>query len=89
MTPAHQRVLRFIEQFIGEHGYAPTYAELGKGCGYASSSNVHRIMLELERENLISIDRDRSGYGKARGINLNTEFCPYCGQVQSANMLSK
>ena len=86
MTPARQKVLQFIEQFIGEKGYAPTYEDMGEGCGNASKSHMHHIVLELEREGVISVDRDRGGYGKARGIKLTPEFCPYCGNKGSKSL---
>ena len=34
-------VLRFIKEFMKEHGYTPTIREIGEGIGLASASSVH------------------------------------------------
>ena len=74
MTPARQKVLKFIEGFIGEHGYAPSYPEIMEGCDIASKSNLHRMIGLLEKDGFIQVKRHRR-----RGILLSRAQCPYCG----------
>lgn len=39
-TKKQRELLTFIEQFIGQHGYSPSYREIMKGCGYTSVATV-------------------------------------------------
>ena len=39
-TKAEHQVLTFIAQFIGQHGYGPSYREIMRGCGYSTLSAV-------------------------------------------------
>lgn len=68
-----QALLQFIETFISEHGYSPSYREIMNGCNYNSVATV-----SLHVNNLIKrghlIKRDNS----ARSIELvkNTDIKP-------------
>jgi SOS-response transcriptional repressor LexA len=39
-TKKQKECLDFIEQFIGEHGYSPSYREIMVGCNYTSVATV-------------------------------------------------
>jgi hypothetical protein len=39
-TKKQRELLTFIEQFIGEHGYSPSYREIMAGCDYTSVATV-------------------------------------------------
>ncbi len=39
-TKKQQELLLFIEQFIAEHGYGPSYREIMRGVGYSSVATV-------------------------------------------------
>lgn len=39
-TKKQRELLGFIEQFIGEHGYSPSYREIMTGCNYTSVATV-------------------------------------------------
>lgn len=39
-TKRQRELLAYIEQFIGEHGYSPSYREIMNGQGYASVATV-------------------------------------------------
>ncbi|MCA9337739.1 hypothetical protein KC951_03450 [Candidatus Saccharibacteria bacterium] len=39
-TKKQRELLSFIQQFISEHGYSPSYREIMKGCGYGSVATV-------------------------------------------------
>lgn len=53
MTPAQQRVLRFISAFLHEQCRYPTYREMMEGLGMKSMSSLHRHVVRLEREGMI------------------------------------
>lgn len=39
-TKKQRELLNFIEQFVAEHGYGPSYREIMNGCGYSSVATV-------------------------------------------------
>ncbi|HSX45331.1 MAG TPA: hypothetical protein VLF39_04490 [Candidatus Saccharimonadales bacterium] len=39
-TKKQRELLTFIEQFIGQHGYSPSYREIMAGCDYTSVATV-------------------------------------------------
>lgn len=39
-TKKQRELLQFIEQFIQEHGYSPSYREIMNGCSYTSVATV-------------------------------------------------
>jgi SOS-response transcriptional repressor LexA len=39
-TKKQQELLNYIEQFVAEHGYGPSYREIMRGCGYNSVATV-------------------------------------------------
>lgn len=54
MTPAQQRVLRFISGFLHEQCRSPTYLEMMEGLGMKSMSTLHRHVASLEQQGMIS-----------------------------------
>ena len=53
LTARQREVSEFLAQFIGEHGYAPTIAEIRERFGLRSSATVHQLLSVLEREGVI------------------------------------
>ena len=39
-TKKQRELLKYIEQFIAENGYSPSYREIMKGCSYNSVATV-------------------------------------------------
>lgn len=39
-TKKQRELLSFIEQFVAEHGYGPSYREIMRGCDYGSVATV-------------------------------------------------
>ena len=39
-TKKQQELLTFIERFVAEHGYGPSYREIMNGCNYSSVATV-------------------------------------------------
>ena len=64
-TKKQQELLEFIEAFIAEHGYSPSYREIMAGCHYTSIATVAlHVNSLIARGHLIK--RDRS----ARSLEL-------------------
>lgn len=58
-TKKQREILTFIEQFIGEHGYSPSYREIMTGLDYTSVATVSLHVNSLIRRGHLR-KRDRS-----------------------------
>ncbi|MBX5238664.1 LexA family transcriptional regulator [Rhizobium sp. NLR22b] len=57
--PARQReALQAIRSFIAENECSPSLSELADRLGLASRSNVHRMVVDLEKRGLIKRSKD-------------------------------
>lgn len=61
------RVLMYINQYIADHGIAPTLREIADGLGLSSPGSVHRHVTILKREGLLQDYAPR----KSRSIVLS------------------
>ena len=59
------RILRFIDDFINEHGYSPTIREIGRAVGLRSNSTTAGYLDRMQKAGLIS-----SRPGSARSIRI-------------------
>lgn len=64
-TKKQTELLRFIEQFISEHGYSPSYREVMNGCNYTSVATV-----ALHINSLISRGHLRKRDHSARSLEV-------------------
>ncbi|MDB5165961.1 MAG: hypothetical protein JWM37_33 [Candidatus Saccharibacteria bacterium] len=67
-TKKQQELLQFIDAFIGQHGYSPSYREIMNGLDYTSVATVALHVGNLIRRGHL-IKRDRS----ARSLELATK----------------
>lgn len=68
MTPKALKALIFIDGFIKEHGYAPTFREIADGTGVKHPSSAQRFVESLVRRGyLLAADR------LWRGISITDE----------------
>lgn len=49
LTPAQERVYRFIENYLKIHRHAPSYDEIREHLGFRSLNAVHKHLKQLER----------------------------------------
>jgi repressor LexA len=66
-TKKQRELLNFIEQFIGEHGYSPSYREIMSGLNYTSVATV-----ALHVNNLIKRGHLRKRDHSARSLEVVT-----------------
>jgi repressor LexA len=71
LTPKQQTILAYIEQFVAERHYPPTYEEIRQGCGLSTKSLVDYHLNALESAGHIKRDR-----WTPRGLRL-------CGDTRS------
>ncbi len=55
-TTTREKVYRYIRQFFGERGYAPTVRDILKGCAISSTAVVQHHLNVLQREGRIHRD---------------------------------
>lgn len=48
LTPAQERVYRFVQSYIREHGYAPSYEEIRSHLGFQSLNAVFKHLKQIE-----------------------------------------
>lgn len=65
LTNAQRELLRFIETYILDHGYSPSFSEIAEGIGLKSKGPVHDMVQRL-------VERGRVSFtpGRARSITI-------------------
>ncbi|EIC65335.1 LexA family protein [Mycobacteroides abscessus] len=53
MRVQEKAVLNFLTDYVGEHGYAPSYREICEGTGIRSSSSIQPVLDSLQDEGFI------------------------------------
>ncbi len=72
LTKRQKQILDFIQGFLQEHGYAPSFEEIARAFGFASLATVHEHVSNLQRKGYI-----RRSYNESRSIELVDEGSPY------------
>ena len=65
LTKRQREILDFLQAFLEEHGYAPSYEEVARHFGYGALATVHEHLENLKRKGYI-----RKGYNASRSIEL-------------------
>jgi repressor LexA len=65
LTKRQKEILDYIETFIDDRGYAPSFEEIAEAFGYSSLATVHEHLSNLERKGYI-----RKSYNESRSIEL-------------------
>ena len=65
ITRRQHEVYTFIQQFVEQHGYSPSFEEIGDGLGLSSLATVHKHVTNLEQKGLLKRD-----YNRSRSIDL-------------------
>ena len=60
ITKRQRQVYDFIHDFVQEHGYSPSFEEIGTGMGLSSLATVHKHVSNLEKKGLLRRDYNRS-----------------------------
>lgn len=69
-TKKQRELLTFIEKFIAEHGYGPSYREIMRGCDYTSVATVAAHVNNLiARGHLTKRDRSARSLEAVKGSN--------------------
>src|ERR1700681_5093834 len=65
ITRRQREVYDFISRFVAEHGYSPSFEEIGTGLDLTSLATVHKHITNLEKKGLLTRD-----YNRSRSIDL-------------------
>src|SRR5437764_6813307 len=65
ITRMQHEVYDFISRFVTEHGYSPSFEEIGQGLQLNSLATVHKHISNLEKKGLLTRD-----YNRSRSIDL-------------------
>jgi repressor LexA len=65
ITRRQHEVYDFISRFVAEHGYSPSFEEIGAGLELTSLATVHKHITNLEKKGLLTRD-----YNRSRSIDL-------------------
>jgi repressor LexA len=65
LTKRQKEILDFLEIFVAEYGYPPSYEEIARNFGYTSLATVHEHLENLRQKGYI-----RKSYNASRSIEL-------------------
>jgi repressor LexA len=60
LTKRQRQIYDFIAHFVQEHGYSPSFEEIGQGMSLSSLATVHKHITNLEKKGLLKRDYNRS-----------------------------
>jgi repressor LexA len=77
LTRRQKQILDFLQSYIREHGYAPSFEEIAGRFEFRSLATVHEHLSNLERKGYIN-----RGHNESRSI----EVMPLPGQVNAVEL---
>jgi repressor LexA len=69
LTRRQKEVLDFIESFVRENGYSPSYEEIAQGLKLASLATVHKHLSALETKHYV-----RRGFNQSRSVEVTPKY---------------
>src|SRR3978361_2404187 len=69
LTKRQREILDYLNEFIAQHGYAPSLEEIGRKFGLSSLATVHKHLTNLQEKDLTKRGRNRTASAErgARG----------------------
>src|SRR5206468_5602020 len=65
LTKRQREILDYLNEFIAQHGYAPSLEEIGKKFGLSSLATVHKHLTNLQDKGFI-----RRSWNRSRSVEL-------------------
>ncbi|MBI4599127.1 transcriptional repressor LexA [Candidatus Uhrbacteria bacterium] len=66
LTKKQTEILAFLRRYIADHGYAPSYREVGDHFGLSSPATIHQHMQALAEKGVITVGEE----GEARSVEV-------------------
>jgi repressor LexA len=67
LTKRQREILDYLAEYIGDHGYAPSFEEIAAAMHFKSLATVHEHLTNLEQKGVI-----RRSYNESRSIEVLT-----------------
>jgi len=84
LTKRQRQILDYVESFIEEYGYSPSFEEIAAHFGYSSLATVHEHLSNLEVKGLI-----RKNYNRSRSLELvRSEAAPVAVELPLLGMVA-
>ena len=71
LTPKQKQILEFVDKFIKENNYAPSYREIAEHFGFSSVATVAEHIDNLKSKGYLS--QDDSGYRSLKLIEVEID----------------
>ncbi len=82
LTPAQERVYRFVRDYIDRHGYAPSYEEIRSNLGFQSLNAVFKHLKQIEERGYLRIPwRNKKRALELVPLRTGNESIPFLGAV--------
>ncbi len=65
LTKRQKQILDYLQEYLEDHGYAPSFEEIARHFRFASLATVHEHLENLQRKGYI-----RKGYNESRSIEV-------------------
>lgn len=69
LTPRQKEVLDFLVDYIGRHGYSPSFEEIAAGLKLSSLATVHKHISALEQKGYV-----RRRFNESRSVEVSPEY---------------
>ncbi len=82
LTPAQTRVYRFVQDYLQQHGYAPSYEEIRRHLGFKSLNAVSKHLKQLEQRGYLQSPwQNRKRALELVPLHTGTASIPFLGVV--------
>ena len=82
LTPAQTRVYRFVQDYLQQYGYAPTYEEIRRHLGFKSLNAVSKHLKQLEQRGYLQSPwQNRKRALELVPLQTGTASIPFLGVV--------
>jgi repressor LexA len=65
LTKRQREILDYVESFLENYGYSPSFEEIARAFGYSSLATVHEHLSNLEKKGFL-----RKNYNKSRSLEV-------------------
>ncbi|MEN6441570.1 MAG: transcriptional repressor LexA [Syntrophobacter sp.] len=82
LTPAQDRVYRFVRTYIDQHGYAPSYEEIRSSLGFKSLNAVFKHLKQIEERGYLKTPwKNKKRAMELLPLEAGTGAIPFLGVV--------
>jgi repressor LexA len=65
LTKRQRQILDYVDRFVDDNGYSPSFEEIGESFGYSSLATVHEHLSNLEQKGYL-----RKNYNRSRSLEV-------------------